>query len=335
MTKEIGSEFHKISIESGMGIIVPASGTFVFSGRTAIETVLKNIPKARKALLPSYCCDSMIEPFRKANIDVEFYPVDYERGLNIEVEVKEDVDILLWCNYFGFRHPMPELSVFSKRGGVVIEDITHSFLSDQPFHTQSNYLIASIRKWEPVNCGGYCAKVGGNLHDKPIEEPPQMYIELKTSAMELKTSYLINPQPEMKKRFLTMFGESNRWLAEHYAGLSIDTWSKEFLSHVDVNKQREKRRNNAKALYEGLKGKAQFLFQYEDMDCPLFVPILLENRDEIRKHLIQNQIYCPVHWPKTEGCESNLYDMELSLICDQRYEVKDMNRIVSVLSEAL
>ena len=71
------------------------------------------------------------------------------------------------------------------------------------------------------------------------------------------------------------------------------------------------------------------------MDCPLFVPVLLENRDKVRKHLTENKIYCPVHWPKPEGADSNIYDMELSLICDQRYGVNDMERIVSVLSEVI
>ena len=38
---EIGSEFHKAQTESGKGFIPPVDGVFVFSGRTAIETVLK------------------------------------------------------------------------------------------------------------------------------------------------------------------------------------------------------------------------------------------------------------------------------------------------------
>lgn len=36
------------------------------------------------------------------------------------------------------------------------------------------------------------------------------------------------------------------------------------------------------------------------------------------------------------GCgRSNLYDMELSLICDQRYDESDMEKIVSVLLKTL
>lgn len=48
--------------------------------------------------------------------------------------------------------------------------------------------------------------------------------------MELKKEYLLDLDKEKKTRFLSMFGESNLWLAENYSGLSIDPWSKEYLS---------------------------------------------------------------------------------------------------------
>jgi len=321
MEREIGSEFHRMSVEGGHGLALPRPGSLVFSGRTAIEGVLRQLPEARTALLPSYCCDSMIVPFRDAGIEVRFYSVEWNDSLKVEID--GSADILLWCNYFGFRNEMPEFD------GIVIEDMTHSMLSTRQCHERSDYLVGSVRKWEPVNCGGYCSvKMDG-------EAPPDEFLQVKTRAMELKREYLENPEPGKKPVFLSMFGESNHWLAEHYSGLSIDPWSREFLSRVDVKKQRDRRRDNAGVLYEGLRGKVQFMFPVEDMDCPLFVPILIQNRDEIRKYLTNNEIYCPVHWPCSEGCASNLYGQELSLICDQRYGPEDMERIVSVIREVL
>ena len=318
---EIGSEFQYMHLENGHGLIYPRPGSLVFSGRTAIEAVLKKLPDAHTALLPSYCCDSMIVPFRAAGIDVDFFDVYWDNGLTVKID--KDADILLWCNYFGFRNAMPSFDC------VIIEDITHSFLSVVSSHSQADYLVASLRKWEPVNCGGYCsAETDG-------EEPPDEFVKLKTRAMELKTEYLKELQEEKKAWFLQMFGNSNHWLAENYSGLLIDSYSKNYLEHVDVEKQRRIRRENAKTLYDGLSNKVQFMFPIEDMDCPLFVPILLPNRDKVRTHLTKKEIYCPVHWPKPEGCESNIYDMELSLICDQRYGVEDMGRIVSVLQEVI
>lgn len=321
MAREIGSEFHRMPFENGHGLTFPRPGSLVFSGRTAIEAVLHRLPDVHTALLPSYCCDSMIVPFRDAGIDVKFYQIDWDNGL--KVEINGLADISLWCNYFGFKKEMPELS------SVVVEDITHSILSTTSSHSRSDYLVASLRKWEPINCGGYCSV------KMDREAPPDEFVRLKSAAMELKKDYLEDMDPEKKPQFLSMFGESNHWLAEHYSGLSIDSFSRDFLMRIDVEHQRRIRRENARVLYEGLSGKVQFMFPIEDMDCPLFVPVLLPNRDEVKAHLTKNEIYCPVHWPKPNGCDSNIYDLELSLICDQRYGIEDMERIVSVILELL
>lgn len=321
MTNEIGSEFHAVPFEYGHGLTFPRPGSLTFSGRTAIEAVLSKLSGVHSALLPSYCCDSMIMPFQNAGLDVSFFNVKWDEELKIEL--RDTADILLWCNYFGFRNEMPDFE------GIIIEDITHSLLSEKQCHSRSDYLVASIRKWEPVYCGGYCSvEVNATV-------PSIKFESLKSAAMHLKTEYLFDLDKEKKSKFVSLFSESNRWLTEHYSGLSIDPWSREFLSHVDMEKQREKRRENARVIYEGLKGKTQFMFPIQDMDCPLFVPILINNREKIRKHLIKNEIYCPVHWPNPRDYKSNIYDMELSLICDQRYGPEDMERIVSVLSEVI
>jgi hypothetical protein len=287
-------------------------------------------------LLPSYCCESIIVPFRKAGIDVVFYDVWYEAGFRFNVDIPLDVDIFLWCNYFGFKNEMPDITSFKENGGIVIEDITHSLLSAQQYHEQSDYLVASFRKWEPIYCGGYCAVSNGNLHHIPNTEPSSSFINTKQTAMRLKAEYLANHDETKKNDFLHMFGESNSWLAENYSGLSIDLWSKRYLSTVDIQNQQEIRRTNAHTLYNGLQGKVQFLFPEDDMSCPLFVPVVINNsmRDYVRQKLIDNKIYCPIHWPKPNAdCSSNLYDMELSLICDQRYTTSDMNKLISVLQE--
>lgn len=338
--REIGSEFPYCDSMKGIGMkkLNIADEAYVFSGRTAIETIIKNIPHMKKILLPSYCCDSMIEPFRRADIKVNFYDVNYKEKLVVQLENYEEVDAILWCNYFGFAVNKPDFSIFIAKGGIVIEDITHSFLSDKAFDKCSKYLVASIRKWGPVLSGGYCASTKEVLKNKPNRNPSQEFLILKKEGMLLKKEFLKRNQQIDKKGFLDKFAISNKWLAENYFNLTMDEESKNiFLCH-DWELNRQIRRENAKVLYAGLKNHKgiDFLFKEEEMDCPLFVPIIIKNnrRDEIRKKLIENKIYCPVHWPKpNDRCESNLYDLELSLICDYRYDVSDMQRIVSVLCE--
>lgn len=338
--REIGSEFPYCDSMNGRGLkkFDVVDEAYVFSGRTAIETVIKNISHMKKVLLPSYCCESMIEPFRKADIDIDFYKVNFEEKLVVQLEGYEEVDAILWCNYFGFHVDRPDFSEFIAKGGIVIEDITHSFLSDLSFGKQSQYLVASIRKWGPVLSGGYCASTKEILENKPNRNPSQDFLLLKKEGMLLKKEFVKGNQEIDKKDFLDKFSISNKWLAENYFELTMDEESKNIFSCHDWESNQQIRRKNAKVLYEGLKNHKtiEFLFNEEEMDCPLFVPIIIKNnrRDEVRKKLIENKIYCPIHWPKpNDRCESNLYDLEISLICDYRYNAFDMQRIISVLSE--
>ena len=73
---------------------------------------------------------------------------------------------------------------------------------------------------------------------------------------------------------------------------------------------------------------------------PLFIPVFLENRSEVRKKMFSNNIFTPVHWPyesdKLNGEVKNLiYDKELSLICDQRYSLEDMERQIKVIKRCI
>lgn len=337
-TKEIGSEFSYQPAGEGNGIRFPEmmDYSFAFSGRTAIETVIRN-ENIRKVLMPSYCCDSMIEPFRKHGIDIAFYSVNYVDELCVDVNIQDDVDCFFWCNYFGYKNSFPQLGDYVARGGIVIEDITHSLLSEYQYHIESDYIVASIRKWVPVLCGGYVGSKKKNLRIKPTRIPTEDFISVKEKAMKDKGAYLNGDADIDKAKFLSAYGRVNNWLGENYSDMTIDSFSNKIVKTVEENKIKQQRIKNAQILYDGLKEQEEvsLLFPYEALDCPLFVPVIIANnkRDLVQKKLTENNVYCPVHWPRPDAnCESNLYDLEISLICDQRYDENDMRRIVEVLT---
>lgn len=108
------------------------------------------------------------------------------------------------------------------------------------------------------------------------------------------------------------------------------------LKRLDREDAEKKRKRNAKILHEGLK-KIGIIDIYREDAVPLFVPVLLKNRTEIRKKLFNHQIFCPLHWPHESAIlqgQNILYDMELSLICDQRYDENDMKQILEILESA-
>lgn len=339
--KEIGSEFslsENTCVSEKTPGWLPCGSDFAltFSGRTAFETVIGDIGNIKKVCFPSYCCGSMVEPFEKASAHVVYYDVDFSGKLQVNLEIPEDCDLLLICNYFGFETDYPEqvLKDFKNRGGIIIEDITHSLLSERQYHLESDYLVASLRKWGALVSGGFCSKMKGRFASKPEKQPSDEYISIKLMAMKLKEEYLRDGDEAKKEKYLNLFGEANGWLVENYSGIAMDEVSRKIISSWNISEMAEQRRKNAKALYKGL-GEEHMLFPLCDMDCPLFVPILIQNaekRADLRKKLTENRIYCPIHWPKpNEKCGSGLYNTELSVICDQRYNEEDMKYITEVI----
>lgn len=342
---EIGSEFEwqdYIISSNSKEIELPYkdNGTFTFSGRTSIELALKNISKGSKALVPSYCCDSMLEPFRNAGFLITYYDVNYDgSGIAVGVDKNQllESDVFLKCNYFGYTVEYPEdcLKYFKQHDGIIIEDITHSLLSKEVSKGNSDYFVASLRKWGALLDGGYCSS-SKELAIIFTKQPDSTFLEIKEKAMKEKLSYT-NGKLFDKETFLSNFNLSNHILARDYSGLSISDVSKNIFDNMPFQEMVERRRENAKALYEGLKhiSHIRFLFSLDKMECPLFVPVLLDKniRTKLRQHLIDNKIYCPIHWPRpNEFMVSNLYDEELSLICDQRYNTRDMKRVVNIIA---
>ena len=107
--RELGSEFW-ISDEQ----LVPVSereGLFVLSGRTAIDLILQDILKhqpVKNVYMPAYCCDSMLAPFLRMNVKVDFYDMFFDGNLKYEIDADKDADILYVSNYFGYENTLPE-----------------------------------------------------------------------------------------------------------------------------------------------------------------------------------------------------------------------------------
>lgn len=329
----MGSEFHLMPPDGGEGYFLLKKGCLTVSGRTAIGLVLEQVEGLQRALLPDWCCESMVSPFRDAGIEVSFYGVGYdERGLSVETPCYDSADVLLLCHYFGFRHKSPEFRGFN---GTVIEDITHSIMSEELCDASSDYLVASLRKWGPMVSGGYCA--GPGLGELEFEPPDKQFVDCKIKAMRLKARYLDYGLEADKQVFLNAFAEANAMLAVQRTHTAIDAYSKKYLAYLNVPRLRDRRRENARTLYRLLRNRVRFLFPETDMECPLFVPVLLPGiRDRVRGLMVERDVYCPVHWPRHSGlCASRLFDDELSLVCDQRYGEADMEREADALLRAL
>lgn len=346
---EIGSYFwldgHENDIHAGEIKWLPSveDGMFTFSGRNAIDLALRDVLKRRsirRVLAPSYCCISMLQSFTDRGLKIDFYEVGFNDGtFTYQIPSVDEHTIVLIMSYFGLNadgcnHAIRE---FHKKNAIVIEDITHSLLRNKAANENSDYLVASLRKWFAIPAGGWAGKRNGMFTEKPDIDSNHAVKE-KISGMREKYDYLTN-KIDTKEHFLEVQAKFDNDLIHVDRMLKIDDTSLGILAGTNVEEVTEHRRNNAEVLLKGLQdlnGKVLSLPSVDLLsDTPLFLPVFIkeEDRDSLRKYLIEKGIYCPVHWPEVMGANPGLRKTELSLICDHRYSESDMQAIVDTIND--
>jgi dTDP-4-amino-4,6-dideoxygalactose transaminase len=319
------------------------------TGRTALNHIICDIKASnifKLVYMPSYCCHSMIVPFVSNGIEVVFYDVlvNESGGLDYKIDYSIDFDALIVMNYFGFLSP--EIKVIiehikNKKEVIIIEDATHSLFCKNAYDTNSDYVFASFRKWFAIPGGGIASKKDADFNVIQHTKRHDEFLKMRLEGMQLKADYMNSYSCE-KDIFLQVFKHSEDMIERDYKEYKIDDLSFDIMEQLDVDKLRLKRIANAQILIDGLEQHRDFkpLFSKVTIyECPLFVPIICKNgkRDNLHKHLIKNDIYCPLHWPKSDLHTLNrnsesIYDLELSVICDQRYDSEDMEHIINEIN---
>lgn len=332
---EIGSEFWSVPIGEKNNKIFSDNVSFHLSGRAALNAIIKDIKKTKNvatAALPSWCCDSMIIPFLNNGIKVKFYSVIFENGeLSQKTAEIDGADIILLMDYFGF---IRQKNI--KTDAVIIRDLTHTvFCNDVK---KADYYFGSLRKWAGFFTGGFAYSGDGHKIDNTVSGKEKEFVFLREIAMQEKNNYLSGKNGS--KAYLEKFSKAEDFLDENFSGIADE---RDIIAarKIDADFVKEKRRNNAGILMKNLKDYVVFK-ELSDKDCPLFVPLYIENgkRDGLKKHLISKNIYCPVHWPVSDYHQLNnntrgIYENEISIICDQRYNACDMESIVKEIKEFL
>lgn len=331
--KEIGSEYWDIPLtDKKTKFQFPEDTVWYLSGRSALNAILDDICKNRNiksAALPSWCCDSMIKPFLIHGLTVNFYSVylDKDNHLIQEIESAKS-DVILVLDYFGF-HNCPQF----KTEAIVIRDITHSVFIELKYN--ADYVFGSLRKWTGFYTGGFAWSNISKMKNDYEKADKLEYCSLRKQAMEKKAQYINANVGD--KSFLALFSKAEEWLDKNIDIYGSSDRDLSLFHKLDISTICEQRKRNAQYLLNRL-GQLSFATQLSDDECPLFVPIFLENnkRNNLRKHLIEKSIYCPIHWGISEYHSlhdhiKEIYDTELSIICDQRYDLSDMERIADTI----
>lgn len=349
---EIGSEFwldnipeENFSNERPNWLSKYGDTILTSSGRGAISLILQQItPHNKTVLLPAYICDSVILPFIEHGYTCCFYEVDENLSPIIDnTEKYKNIGVFLHMGYYGFQtnfNLSKVLQYFQKQSTIIIEDVTHSFFSHFNNYEENDFYVGSIRKWFGTPSGGFLA-----ASKKVIRRPlftNNDFSVLRSAALTTKGKYMKTNDESLKNLFLSQFSDAEILLDKDINPYCIDSISIKLINSLDVDELVNKRRENYKVLLEGLKDISYLETPFKHLtinECPMFYPVIIKkNRNDVRKQLIDERIYCPVHWPIPDQIIGTdlfstleIYNTILSIPCDQRYGLDEMDRVISVL----
>ena len=208
--------------------------------------------------------------------------------------------------------------------------------------TPYDFVYGSYRKWVDINCGFLAWKKELSYEEITQNDNYQVYSSVREKLFDLKTDFIKGGKTS-KEDFLPLIERAETMLEEQYHHKMTDKRSIEVLKKTDASYVKICRMENARVLTDAINEMKDKRVRcitpiLNTADVPLFVPVIVfpTCRNSLRKYLIENQIYCPVHWPVSTlhsimPGSKQLFESELSLICDQRYDNEDMMRIADTI----
>ena len=283
------------------------------SGRFCLEYLLR-CRKYTKVYVPYYTCDTAIEPMQKLGIQCAYYHIDKEMHLTEILQLKEN-EALLYTNYWGLQNAYCK-ELASIYGKQLILDYTQAFFSLPIPGIDTFY---SCRKFFGVPDGGY---LYSDASADFLLEQDESYTRIASLIKRIDLS------PEEGYHD---FHETSATF-HHIPLLQMSKFTKRMMQSIDYNHAVQKRIANYNILRAVLGGK-----ELEENEVPMIFPYMSQQGQALRQKLIANKVFVAKYWPNVtawsepDSLEIWLANHILPLPIDQRYDEKDMERIIQLI----
>lgn len=312
--KEIGGYFNLELTDRGE--FLHDDGILLNSCRNALEFVLLSL-KPKRIWLPKYTCDSVLQPVKHLKLEHIFYSIDTNLEI-LDVSLNEG-DVLLYTNYFGIKEAYTQ-KLAKKYGHQLIIDNAQSYYSER---IKGIATIYSPRKFFGVPDGGIA------YVDNPIKK------KFKQDISYDRCRHLLRRYDESASKGYSDFRENDDQL-DNTQILLMSELTKALLRNIDYDNIKIKRNKNFNYLQKKLSETNCLSIKSNDYVCPMIYPYFIAENN-LRKKLIENKIYVATYWPNVlvdghiDTFEFNFANYMLPLPIDQRYDIKDMSRIINII----
>ena len=342
------------------------------SGRAAYLNVWLNLLHMGReldtVLLPSYLCYSILMPFRRMGVKIEYFRIDGDLTVDWEDLERKARRLgpraaVVILNYFGFPESGDVVCAICRirqTGARVVYDATHSLLNDCPWPAvadscgggsapAADVCIMSLRKALPVVDGAAVVWLDDARPAPALsvaKERLDSYFSSRALAMMLKASHVADGWGNSRD-YLNLYDQAEAALDREFgANSGMSGVSRSIVRRLAVGRIRCARRANytqlVRALHEQDASRAglELLFpELPDGVVPLGCPVAVDERDARRERLAARGILTQILWdspaevPQDEFPESwRLSQRILVLPCDQRYSPEHMEIVARAAS---
>jgi hypothetical protein len=317
-------------------------GTWTTSGRSALQALLRMLEGkgVSHVHLPSYLCESLLQPVQALGLEYSFYPVG--RDFSSQPDPPPGSAVLV-IDYFGWVSPVvAQVGALAAAGKYwLIEDASQALFSNWGGNSgPGHYTLLSPRKFAPLPLGGWCSA------EVPVGRATESLRQLVQRSMDARLAkgvYLKDHEAKINSSiedsYMAAFRDVEAFLDADISVTEAPQAVLEVAAGLDWEDIAGRRRENWSVLDEMLEGKIEKpLGVLPEGVVPLGYIIIVNDRDRIRKALAGERIFCPVHWPLPS--EVNLRDFPnahymssraLTLPVDQRYGLDDMAYISDLI----
>lgn len=314
------------------------------NGRSALFFILKNIKsKINKVYVPSYLCESILQPIKKLGIKFIFYEI--RNNFNFKIP-KENNSAIIILNYFGLENKKVEnISNNYKKNIYYIYDCTHNIFNKyddiKGFNKKNIFRYASIRKYIPFSVGAICNLDYINL--KKIKNNNVKILNMFNTLID-RNKYFNNSKKNIyyenqllnKQDRYRLF--ENRTIFKSKLPENIEKKIKKY----NLKRILFIRNNNYNFLKKKLQKKVKIISK--NICFPLYLTIFLikDNKEKVFNYLAKQGIFAVNLWPIPKEVNRNnfkypfaLNKMLISFPVDHRYNVKDMEYMSSNILKSL
>ncbi len=309
MLKEIGGY---LELEIGYQYDNIGNSIALNSARNCLRYVIRAF-NIKEIYVPFYTCPVVWQAVEQEDdCSVKFYHIN-ESFMPVD-DIKEDAYIL-YTNYFGIC--AKNVKNLVKKYKNLIVDNSQSFYMPR-------YGIASfnsLRKFFGVPDGAL-------LHTKQ-----KLDVNFNKSTSWQRSLHLLKRLDISAAFGYQDFIDNDASLIGEDIKL-ISNLTKAIFNTIDIAKVKERRLENFKHLCMALTGINKLNIVLDSDDVPLCYPYMVDEAFLLRKRLIDNKIYIPIYWEDQQKgtVEYTFRNNILPLPVDQRYTVKDMDRILEVIN---